>query len=239
MKKEAVFLFGPSDLIGTVAAVDTTRVSVSVSNASIVSYLSIANLVAIKGATEAEYLIGLIERVTRGLTQTFLDPKPDADEIPLQVTPADIVRIVLIGTFRSVDGTRTNVFKRGAVLLSANWSARHAIAGGNLQRFMGLLGEDFADEEKLRLGTFVADQSALAIASGDRLFQRHAAILGSTGSGKSWAVALILERASKLKFPNIIVFDLHGEYEPLSADPGGFRTEVQSCGSWRSSENEQ
>ena len=64
MKKEAVFLFGPSDLIGTVAAVDTTRVSVSVSNASIVSHLSIANLVAIKGATEAEYLIGLIERVT-------------------------------------------------------------------------------------------------------------------------------------------------------------------------------
>ena len=75
MKKEAVFLFGPSDLIGTVAAVDTTRVSVSVSNASIVSHLSIANLVAIKGATEAEYLIGLIERVTRGLTQTFLRPR--------------------------------------------------------------------------------------------------------------------------------------------------------------------
>jgi uncharacterized protein len=230
MKKEAVFLFGPSDLIGTVAAVDTTRVSVSVSNASIVSHLSIANLVAIKGATEAEYLIGLIERVTRGLTQTFLDPEPDADEIPLQVTPADIVRIVLIGTFRSVDGTRTNVFKRGADSFPQIDRPCHAIAGGNLQRFMGLLGEGFADEEKLRLGTFVADQSALAIASGDRLFQRRAAILGSTGSGKSWAVALILERASKLKFPNIIVFDLHGEYEPLSADPGGFAQRFKVAG---------
>lgn len=67
----------------------------------------------------------------------------------------------------------------------------------------------------MRLGHFVADQTAVAIAHGDRFFQRHAAVLGSTGSGKSWAVALILERAASLKYPNLIVFDMHGEYAPL------------------------
>ena len=69
------------------------------------------------------------------------------------------------------------------------------------------MGAGFAEKmsESLSSVQFVADRSADAIASGDKFFQRHAAILGSTGSGKSWAVALILERAAKLKFPNIII----------------------------------
>ena len=67
--------------------------------------------------------------------------------------------------------------------------------------------------------------------STDKFFQRHAAILGSTGSGKSWAVALILERAAKLKFPNIIVFDMHGEYAPLAdKTAGGFATRFRIAG---------
>jgi DNA helicase HerA-like ATPase len=41
-------------------------------------------------------------------------------------------------------------------------------------------------------------------------------LLGSTGSGKSWTVASILERAAELPSSNIIVFDLHGEYRKLS-----------------------
>lgn len=49
--------------------------------------------------------------------------------------------------------------------------------------------------------------------------QRHAAILGSTGSGKSWCVANILEKASTLQHANIIVFDMHGEYEKLAVGP--------------------
>jgi len=40
-------------------------------------------------------------------------------------------------------------------------------------------------------------------------------LLGSTGSGKSWTVASILEKASKLPSANIILFDLHGEYSTL------------------------
>lgn len=86
---------------------------------------------------------------------------------------------------------------------------------------MGILGAGFSEDERLKLGTFAVDRSAEAIASGDKFFQRHAAILGSTGSGKSWAVALILERAAKLKFPNIIVFDMHGEYAPLGQTAAG------------------
>ena len=41
-------------------------------------------------------------------------------------------------------------------------------------------------------------------------------MLGSTGSGKSWTVASILERSSQLPSSNLVVFDLHGEYKELS-----------------------
>jgi len=45
------------------------------------------------------------------------------------------------------------------------------------------------------------------------LFARHLAILGQSGSGKSWGVASMLQRAVKA-MPNahIILLDLHGEY---------------------------
>lgn len=40
--------------------------------------------------------------------------------------------------------------------------------------------------------------------------------MGSTGSGKSFTVANILEKANELPYANLIVFDLHGEYNELS-----------------------
>ena len=228
---EKILQFTDSDIIGTIAGVDTSRVTVSVSNSHIVSRLGIGNLVAIKGSSESVYLIAMIERVMRGLVETTETIDPDTDLIPVSVSPGDIVRVVLIGTFRTIDGERKNQFKRGADAFPQIDQKCCLVEGGNLQRFMGLLGSDFDETEKLRLGTFVADHTASAIASGDKLFQRHAAILGSTGSGKSWAVALLLERASKLKHPNIVVFDMHGEYGPLSdSNKGGYATRLKIAG---------
>lgn len=47
------------------------------------------------------------------------------------------------------------------------------------------------------------------------LFGRHCAILGSTGSGKSWSIAKLVEECSKLN-SKMIVFDASGEYHKLS-----------------------
>ena len=89
-----------------------------------------------------------------------------------------------------------DVFKRGASSFPSVGSECHLVEGEVLLRFMSLLGENVAADERLELGSFVAERGATAIADGNRLFQRHAAVLGSTGSGKSWTVALMLERAS-------------------------------------------
>lgn len=46
-------------------------------------------------------------------------------------------------------------------------------------------------------------------------------IVGSTGSGKSWTTARVLEQLATLKNANAVVFDIHGEYAPLQGE--GFR----------------
>lgn len=56
---------------------------------------------------------------------------------------------------------------------------------------------------------------------GDRLFNKHFAIVGATGSGKSHTVSVLLQNAMKSKCfdeekinnSHIIVFDMHGEYK--------------------------
>ena len=62
------------------------------------------------------------------------------------------------------------------------------------------------------LGRYGDENGAKAVADGNRLFQRHLAILGNSGAGKSWAVALLMERAARLQSANLVVLDLHGEY---------------------------
>jgi hypothetical protein len=67
----------------------------------------------------------------------------------------------------------------------------------------------------LRLGSIdVALESAVAIRP-EKLFGRHCAILGTTGGGKSWTTARIVEECLKHR-AKIILLDATGEYRSLS-----------------------
>lgn len=79
--------------------------------------------------------------------------------------------------------------------------------------FQSMLTEQ--DRSSLKIGTY-AGYGCAAYINANRLFQRHSAILGNTGSGKSVTVAKILEEASRLPGTNVILFDVHGEYSNLS-----------------------
>lgn len=61
-----------------------------------------------------------------------------------------------------------------------------------------------------------SDYGCNAYVNGNKLFQRHACIVGNTGSGKSETVSKILEEISKLPGANVVVFDIHGEYSEIS-----------------------
>ena len=208
--------FEAKDQLGRVVTVDTSRVLISVEEHEQMTSIAVGNLIAINGRTANEFLIGIIERVTRSISEKLLlEDESDDGSIPLGESQDDFIRAVLIGTYRKVDGSLSNPFKRGADCFPQIDKTCFHLSGSNLQLFMNLLSVNVAENERLALGHFMADETAVAVANGDKFFQRHAAILGSTGSGKSWSVALILERAAALKSANLIVFDMHGEYSTL------------------------
>lgn len=203
--------------LGRVFRVDTASVWAEALDHERLTRIGVGSLIAFQGSNPSEFLVGMLDRVTRDLQEEALldEIGPDGD-VPVEIRQRDLLRVVLLGTYRAVDGIRKNTFKRGADSYPLVESLCWVIDGVNLQRLMGLLASQLEPEKRLRLGAFVADPTAEAVADGDRLFQRHAALLGSTGSGKSWAVALILERAKALAHPNLVVFDMHGEYTPLT-----------------------
>ena len=214
--KNTTLSFEKNEYLGRVLTVDTSRVLISVEEHQQMTTIAVGNLIAIQGRTTSEFLIGIIERVTRSLSEIILlEDISNEKEILPNESQSDFIRVVLIGTYKTVDGDLKNTFKRGADCFPQIDRDCFHITGNNLQLFMNLLSANVKENERLTLGHFIADETAVAIANGDKFFQRHAAILGSTGSGKSWAVALILERAATLKAANLIIFDMHGEYSTL------------------------
>lgn len=231
MTADAILQFEDAQCLGRVSSVDTSRVLIDAENPQLVTTVAVGSLVAIQGATASEFLIGITERVTRSLTEGLINQdEVRPAELVLGPVPTDAVVATLLGTYRAVEGERRNTFKRGADAFPQIDRQCFVINGRNLQRFMGLLGADLPEQQRLRIGRFSVDPSAEAIANGDKLFQRHAAVLGSTGSGKSWAIALLLERASSLPHANMIVFDMHGEYTPLTIPGQGFASSYRIAG---------
>ena len=52
----------------------------------------------------------------------------------------------------------------------------------------------------------------------EKLFGRHCAILGSTGGGKSWTTARIIQECAKFPKAKVIILDATGEYRNLNDD---------------------
>ena len=209
--------FESDQAIGRVMSVDTMRVFIHVDDHELLKTVLVGNLIAVQGATGHQFLISIVERITRLPADTIGPIEGTDDDTAAQPEDLqDTIRAVLVGTYRSKDGDTGPSFKRGADSCPQIDQPCFLIRGTNLTAFMGVLSQGVTSETALRLGQFVIDPTAHAVADGDRFFQRHAAILGSTGSGKSWTVAALLERANTLSHPNILLLDMHGEYASLA-----------------------
>ncbi len=78
---------------------------------------------------------------------------------------------------------------------------------------------DSGSKRHIQIGKYGFTSGVLCRADVDKLFGQHCAILGSTGSGKSSAVAAILHALLDIRFsddrptkPRIVLIDPHGEY---------------------------
>lgn len=207
--------FTESDLLGSVTHVDTEQIIIEIENPLIMTQICVGNLVAIETGKHHELLISLIDKVTRKYVDDFNDGEEDVNEI--MISSADYVKVSIIGTYHSVFGNARDIFKRGVDTFPQIESKCFCISGLNLQNFMNVLSRNIDSDKRLKIGSFMMDASADAVLDGNKFFQRHAAVLGSTGSGKSWCIANILEKASALQHANIMVFDMHGEYKKLAS----------------------
>lgn len=209
-----LLMFSDDNVLGSVMHVDTEQIIIEIENEMVMNKICVGNLVAIETPKQHEKLIALIDKVTRKYMESYADEDDEMDE--MLISSADYIKVSIIGTYHSVYGSIHDLFKRGVETFPQIESKCFEITGQNLQNFMNILGKGIDADKRLKIGTFMMDKDAEAILDGNKFFQRHAAILGSTGSGKSWCVANILEKASRLKYANIIVFDMHGEYKSLT-----------------------
>lgn len=209
----SIFSFNENTKLGTILSVDTSNITVRVTNPELMKKISIGHVISIEGNYTYEKLICIVDKVSRAFKE--LDDIDDSVNDSMEFN-YDLIKGSLIGTYKSADGIDRNIFKRGVNSFPNIDSEANLICDDNLEKFMGILGKDIPEEIQLFIGNFTNNTNSKAILDGDKLFQRHASVLGSTGSGKSWCVATIIECASKLSFPNIIVFDLHGEYTSLT-----------------------
>jgi len=216
----AIFTFDKSHSLGKVRAVDTRRVNIHVNSDEDLRRARVGQLVGISlpGPVE-EWLIGIIEKVVK---TTVLDEEPleesGTDEIASIVLPREsvlnTVQLTLVGTVGLASDNKPS-FSRSLVQVPEIDGTCYILRDAQLQSFMNLLTTESLTEHSLEIGRYTIDINAKAYLDGNKLFQRHASLLGSTGSGKSWTVASILEQTSKLPTANLIVFDLHGEYREL------------------------
>ena len=192
--------FSELDKIGSVIYVDTNQVLIEVEDNEKILLLNVGSIVAIQTTRAFEFTIGIIDKVRRKVNEfSYSDDLLVVDEESEDEThiSSDVIQVSLIGTYRTVDGENKNIFKRGIDTFPQITHDCYSINGENLKLFMNIISDEVSSEKQLIIGQFAIDSNATAILDGDKFFQRHASILGSTGSGKSWCVANLIEEASK------------------------------------------
>lgn len=209
-----IFEYTPDELLGTVESVDTSTVVVRVENDDKLRGLQVNHLISIQSSRIGQRLIGLVSKIIR--KSAYSDPVAN-------ISPEfgfNIIKVILIGTHFDREAGRDNVFRRSLATIPTINAECHLIHGERLKRFMQAISSipEGEDVVSLQIGHYSIDEDATAWLNGNKLFQRHAVIVGSTGSGKSWCVAKILEQVASLKSADAILFDVHGEYTTLQGE---------------------
>lgn len=208
----SIFNYGTNDAIGKVSSVDTSTVVIAIDDESKLRQLQVNHLLVIRSSKVGQYLIAIVSKIMR---KSQMDTNLEEDE---QILVENIVKATLIGTHVDRIGTIENIFKRTLESVPEINADCFVLNGEALTSFMRAISTQSSQETTpLSLGKYILDADAEAWLDGNKFFQRHAVIVGSTGSGKSWSVARLLEQISELESANAIVFDIHGEYGTLQS----------------------
>ena len=205
-----VFNYTKKDIIGLVNSVDTGMSTAVINDDSTLSQLQVNQLLAVQSPKSGRFIIAMIIKIYRKASN--IDDEEETEDGAALAT-FNQVRLVFVGEFIDKIGTKTNVFRRNVSAVPSIDAPCYKIEHERLTNLMQSISSELAASvNPLQIGKYTMDESSIAYLDADKLFQRHAAIVGSTGSGKSFCVARIVEQMAALKHANGILFDIHGEY---------------------------
>jgi DNA helicase HerA-like ATPase len=124
-----------------------------------------------------------------------------------------LVRMLRINPLGEI--TAKGGFSRGVAHFPTTGAELHLVTAATLSLlFAKYSAADF------KIGKLSAFESVDVFMDPDAFFGRHAAILGQSGSGKSWSVTSFIQSTLRA-MPNahVIILDLHGEYGTKEWDP--------------------
>lgn len=190
-----------STLIATLIEDDQGRIPTVTIGDEDVIVGQIGSYVAIK--QNDVHIIAIVTRMTEqeALASSVIDtPNEEAVRLPFAKR---IARLTPIGSILT-----SGHFDRGVGRYPTTGADVHAIGSKDVaEMFARFQSKGYA------VGTVSTHQSLNVCLDPSALFGRHFAVLGQTGSGKSWTVASLVQKAVALMpKAHIIVLDLHGEY---------------------------
>ncbi|MDT8319208.1 MAG: ATP-binding protein [Xanthomonadales bacterium] len=124
-----------------------------------------------------------------------------------------LVRMVKLNPLGEI--TAKGGFDRGVSHFPTTGAELHLVSAATLEALFSKYSA-----ANFRVGRLSSFETVDVFLDPDVFFGRHAAILGQSGSGKSWSVTSLIQSALK-SMPNahIIILDLHGEYGTKQWDP--------------------
>jgi uncharacterized protein len=155
--------------------------------------------------------IGSLVRVPLGFVDVFgivsmvgAAPVDDDVEVMVGIKGKKTLEVQLMG-----EVVGTGPFQRGLTAYPTLDDEVHVVTDDDLRRIYSPTG--FAPIE---IGKHSTSQGLPITVDLDKLVTRHAAIVGSTGSGKSNSVAALLKSLTAGTYPSaqVVVIDPHGEY---------------------------
>ena len=145
-----------------------------------------------------------------GLVSGLSIPIPDRDS----QNEMKVVELELLGETTPNSGTDNTIFRRGVSVYPGLGDGVFEASQEDLR-----LVYDASSKPTVRIGALHQDRQLPASIVTDDLLGKHFAILGTTGTGKSCAVALIL-RCILAEYTNghILLLDVHNEYSCAFGD---------------------
>lgn len=160
-------------------------------------------------SNDSKYVIGIIENYR-------IKDQDNGDEDTEPNDPSFILEVKLTGTLDVKEGGA--VFERGGhgIPLPPN----NGISLLTNNELKSIFTTRIKENERFSFSKLTTTNLSIPI-NGNKFFNKHFAIVGSTGSGKSHTVAKVLQEAISAKNgtfdglnnSHIVIFDIHGEYE--------------------------